>query len=140
MDKLQDVIDIEMMKKTIRWAVFVTLMGALLIYHLEGVLLEAGPAGAETPNSVGSIVLAIWWSFTTVLTGGFGDIHNPTTVSGPGLDRNTCDYRAGFCWCFTATLTSLFVGEQTEEMERLQDDLTAKIEQIGERLKKLERH
>ncbi len=140
MDKLQDVIDIKMMKKTIRWAVFVTLMGAFLIYHLEGVLLEGGPDGTETPNSVGSLVLAIWWSFTTVLTGGFGDIHNPTTVSGQVLTAILVITGMVFVGVFTATLTSLFVGEQTEEMERLQDDLTAKIDQIGERLKNLERH
>jgi len=138
MDKLQDVIDIKMMKKTIRWAAVATLLGAVLIYKLEGVPAEGGPAGMEAPNSVGTIILAIWWSFTTVLTGGFGDIHNPVSISGQVLTAILVITGMVFIGVFTATLTSLFVGEQTEEMERLQDDLSAKIDQIGERLKNIE--
>ena len=36
MDKLQDVMDVKMMKKTIRWSVMATLAGAFFIYQLEG--------------------------------------------------------------------------------------------------------
>jgi TM2 domain-containing membrane protein YozV len=45
-----------------------------------------------------------------------------------------------FVGVFTATLTSLFVGEQSGELERLQDELGSKIDQIAERLEQLERH
>ncbi|MEE3373032.1 MAG: ion transporter [Planctomycetota bacterium] len=36
MDKLQGVVDVKMMKKTIRWAVAATIVGAILIYRIEG--------------------------------------------------------------------------------------------------------
>ncbi len=136
MDKLQDVIDVKMMKKTIRWAAIVTLLGALVMYKMEGHLgIEDG---VDTPNPVGSVLLAIWWSFTTVLTGGFGDIHNPISIEGQILTAVLVITGMVFIGVFTATLTSLFVGEQSEEIERLQDDLSMKIDAIAERLDKLD--
>jgi hypothetical protein len=69
MDKLQDVMDVGMMKKTIRWAVVATCIGAVAIYKLEGAV-NVNADGPVTSNSVGTMVSAIWWSFTTVLTGG----------------------------------------------------------------------
>lgn len=137
MDKLSDVIDVGMMKKTIRWAVVATCIGAITIYKLEGAT-EVNDAGVETSNSVGTMVEAIWWSFTTVLTGGFGDIHNPVSVSGQIVTGVLVITGMVFVGVFTATLTSLFVGEQSGELERLQDELGAKIDQISERLDQLE--
>lgn len=137
MDKLQDVIDVKMMKKAIRWAIFVTLLGAMAIYKLEGTV-EVGPDGAESPNPVGTALLAVWWSFTTVLTGGFGDIHNPVSISGQLLTGILVITGMVVISVFTATLTSLFVGEQSEEIGQLQDELSQKIDQIGERLDRLD--
>jgi voltage-gated potassium channel len=139
MDKLQDVIDVKMMKKTIRWAVFVTLLGAIAMYKLEGTV-EVGPDGVESPNPVGTAVLATWWSFTTVLTGGFGDIHNPVSITGQILTGVLVITGMVVISVFTATLTSLFVGEQSEEIGKLQDELNQKIDQIGERLDRLDLH
>jgi uncharacterized membrane protein YiaA len=139
MDKLQDVIDVGMMKKTIRWAVVATVIGAIAIYKLEGTV-DVNADGVETSNSVGTMLSAIWWSFTTVLTGGFGDIHNPVSISGQIVTGILVITGMVFVGVFTATLTSLFVGEQSGELERLQDELGSKIDQIAERLEQLERH
>ena len=35
---------------------------------------------------------------------------------------------------FTATLTSLFIGEQAEEIEKLQEELGERIDQLAERI------
>jgi ABC-type Na+ efflux pump permease subunit len=136
MDKLQDVIDVKMMKRTIRWAAVVTLLGAIVMYKLEGATIVEN--GVESPNPVGSILLAVWWSFTTVATGGFGDIHNPISINGQILTAILVITGMVLIGVFTATLTSLFVGEQSEEIERLQDDLSMKIDAIAERLDKLD--
>ena len=136
MDKLQDVVDVKMMKKTIRWAAIATLLGAVIIYKLEGGL--GVEDGIDSPNPVGSMILSIWWSFTTVLTGGFGDIHNPISINGQILTAILVITGMVLVGVFTATLTSLFVGEQSEELERLQDDLSMKIDAIAERLDKLD--
>lgn len=143
MDKLQDVMDVGMMKKTIRWAVVATCIGAIAIYKLEGAV-NVNADGAVTSNSVGTMVSAIWWSFTTVLTGGFGDIHNPVSISGQIVTGILVITGMVFVGVFTATLTSLFVGEQSgeqsEELDRLRDELGSKIDQIAERLEQLDRH
>ena len=111
--------------------------GAITIYKLEGAA-EVNDAGVETANSVGTMVQAIWWSFTTVLTGGFGDIHNPVSISGQIVTGVLVITGMVFVGVFTATLTSLFVGEQSGELERLQDELGSKIDQISEHLDQLE--
>ncbi|MFP6767451.1 MAG: hypothetical protein VB859_04720 [Planctomycetaceae bacterium] len=39
---------------------------------------------------------------------------------------------------FTATLTSLFIGEQSEEIERLQEQLVRWIDRVSERIESLD--
>jgi len=39
---------------------------------------------------------------------------------------------------FTATLTSLFIGEQSEEIERLQEELVRRIDRVSERIESLD--
>lgn len=173
MDKLQDVIDVKLMKRTLRWAVAVTLLGAVFIYLTEGNgwnILSQGSSDATTsvadpadgtasvpgpendgdhitasdgadgsePNAVGSLPLALWWSFTTVVTGGFGDIHNPESSSGQMLTAILVIMGMVLVGVFTATLTSLYVGEQSEEIERLQENLVERLDQISRRLDQLE--
>jgi voltage-gated potassium channel len=133
MDKLQDVMDVEVMKKTIRWAVVATCVGAIAIYKLEGTIAE-GPAGAGSVNSVGTLLRAGWWSFTTVLTGGFGDIHNPESLGGQFVTGVLVITGMVLVGVFTATLTSLFIGNETDELERLNDDVQRKLERIEKRL------
>ena len=147
MDKLQDVIDVKLMKRTLRWAIVVTLLGALLVYQIEGATSVPNPeattaAGetASTPenttNAVSSYPLALWWSFTTVVTGGFGDIHNPESASGQVLTAVLVITGMVLIGVFTATLTSLFVGEQSEELEKLQEELSQRIDQLSEALER----
>jgi len=142
MDKLQDVIDVKLMKRTLRWAVIVTLLGAMLVYQIEGSPTATGSgtgadsaadsgAAAEPGNAVSSYPLALWWSFTTVVTGGFGDIHNPETASGQFLTAILIIMGMVLVGVFTATLTSLFLGEQSEEIEKLQEELGRRLDGLG---------
>ena len=74
MEKINDLFDVKMMKKSIRWAMFVIFAGALVILKVE-----------DTPTAshdLDSFTWSLWWSFTTVVTGGFADIYNPTTWIG----------------------------------------------------------
>jgi hypothetical protein len=117
------------MKKTLKWAIVWTVAGAILVYYIEGVPAEGtGEFGEQVRN----IPLAIWWSFTTVLTGGFGDIHNPVTVSGQVLTGVLVIMGMILVGVFTATLTTIFVGEQSEEIEKISLDLGQRIDQIAD--------
>ena len=137
MDKLQHVIDVKLMKKTLRWSIMITLLGAFLVYQLEGIPIVDAQGHAVEGNPVGSYPLALWWSFTTVVTGGFGDIHNPYSVSGQMLTALLVITGMILVGVFTATLTSLFVGENSEEIEKLDEKITSQLETLNNRLNKL---
>jgi voltage-gated potassium channel len=134
MDKFRDLFDIKLMKKTLKWTILCTAVGAVLVYYLEGVPAEGT---GEFGEQVKDLPLAIWWSFTTVLTGGFGDIHNPVTISGQILTGILVIMGMILVGVFTATLTSIFVGEQAEEMEKISLDLGNRIDQLAESVERL---
>ncbi len=134
MDKFRDLFDIKLMKKTLKWTILCTAVGAVLVYYLEGVPAEGT---GEFGEQVKDLPLAIWWSFTTVLTGGFGDIHNPVTVSGQVLTGILVIMGMILVGVFTATLTTIFVGEQAEEMEKISLDLGQRIDQLAESVERL---
>ncbi len=130
LDKLQDVVDVKLMKRSLRWGVAVMLFGALLIWQMEG----QGPDGAEPVRSLG---LSLWWSFTTVVTGGFGDIHNPNSTTGMLLTATLVITGMVLVGVFTATLTTLLLGEQTEEIDQLQQETHKRLDQIARRVDQL---
>ena len=126
MDKLQDVMDVKMMKKTIRWSVMATLVGAFFIYQLEGNGSDDNPIA----NPVSTFGKAIWWSFTTVLTGGFGDIHNPSSASGQVLTGLLVVVGMVLVGVFTATLTTIFVGQQNETESENIDSILDRLDEF----------
>ena len=71
-----------------------------------------------------------------MVTGGFGDIHNPESASGQVLTAVLVITGMVLIGVFTATLTSLFVGEQSEELEKLQEELSQRIDQLSEALER----
>ena len=108
------------------------LLGGLLVFQLERNM-------AETGNDVTSVSGGIWWSFTTLVTGGFGDIHNP--VTGPGRLLTVLLVITGMILVgvFTATLTSLYVGEESEELQRYQDEMNSRLDRMEETIQQLAR-
>ena len=129
MDKLQDVFDVKMMKRSVLLTVIFLLLGAGVIYAVEG------GAGHEGVESFGE---SLWWSFTTVVTGGFGDIRNPTTLTGKILTVLLIIAGMVVVGIFTATLTSVLVGDESEALERMQKGLGSKLDELGGRLDQLE--
>ncbi len=127
MDKLQDVMDVKMMKKTIRWSVIATLAGAFIIYQLEG----HGADDNLAANPVSTFGKAVWWSFTTVITGGFGDIHNPSSAPGQVLTGFLIIVGMVLVGVFTATLTTIFVGQQSETEHETMDSILSQLDKLS---------
>jgi len=73
---------------------------------------------------------AIWWSFTTVLTGGFGDIHNPSSTSGQVLTGLLVVVGMVLVGVFTATLTTIFVGQQSETENENIDSILTRLDEF----------
>jgi voltage-gated potassium channel len=127
MDKLNDLLDVKMMKKSLKWGVFVILLGAFFMYKVEG---EMSPAN----SGIDSFVLSLWWSFTTVVTGGFGDIYNPNSLMGQALTGTLVVAGMILIGVFTATLTSLYVGEETDEINHISDQISSQLDEIRNEL------
>jgi voltage-gated potassium channel Kch len=109
------------MKKSIRGLILAILAGALIIQYFEG----------EKDPSVSSLAQSIWWSFTTVVTGGFGDIYNPESGAGRILTVMLIVAGMVVVGVFTATLTSLYVEEGTEELQMMQKTLEEKFSELA---------
>ena len=98
-------------------------LGGIAVYYAESALVESD-------NDVKTLGGGMWWSFTTVVTGGFGDIHNPITIVGRILTVVLIITGMILVGVFTATLTSLYVGEESEELQRYQEDMNARLDRI----------
>jgi voltage-gated potassium channel len=120
MEKLEQVLDVRMMKKSLRWLFGIMALGAAVIYSLEGHM--------ATP--VGSAAESAWWSFTTVVTGGFGDLHNPVTGWGRMLTVLLIVSGMIVVGVFTATLTSVYMAEENEALQIRQESLERTLANI----------
>ena len=125
MDKLQDAMDVKLMKRSLKWGLVVMVIGGIAVYYAESALVSGD-------NDVKTLGGGMWWSFTTVVTGGFGDIHNPITIVGRLLTVVLIITGMILVGVFTATLTSLYVGEESEELQRYQEDMNARLDKIEE--------
>lgn len=128
-DKLYDVLNVRLMKRSLAVGLFFLVLGAAAILLAEG--------RAESQAAVDTPVEALWWSFTTVVTGGFGDIHNPAT--GLGQITTVVLVIAGMVvvGVFTATLTALLVGDESEEIEALQRAMDSRLDALASQVESL---
>ena len=125
---LQDVLDVKTMKRSLNWALGVIILGALVISRLEGSI---------APETISSFGDSLWWSFSTVVTGGYADLYNPSTVKGQLLTSILVLAGMILIGVFTATLTSLYVGEDTDEIEHQNKELVSRLENMEKEIQKL---
>ncbi len=121
MDKLSEVMNVKLMKKSIRGLVLAIIFGAVLMLYFEG----------ENDPNVSNLGQSIWWSFTTVVTSGFGDIYNPQSNMGRILTIILIMIGMIVVGVFTATLTSLYVEEGTEELQIMQRTLDERFTNLA---------
>ena len=126
LNELAEIFNVKLMKKSFIYAIIFLLMGAFIINYYEG----------QSSNSVSTIIDSIWWSFTTVVTGGYADLYNP--VSGPGRVLTVILIIAGMILVgiFTATLTSVLIGgEEENNLNDLKQEFNNRLDRIEEKLK-----
>ena len=121
MDHLSSVVNVKLMKKSMKGICIIMILGAFIIQLGEG----------ENDASVGSFAESMWWSFTTVVTGGVADIYNPTTTGGRFLTVLLIVSGMIIVGVFTATLTSLYVEEGTEELQMMQKTLDERFTNLA---------
>ena len=114
------------MKRSLYLSVIFILAGAVFIQMIEG----------HISGAVGSFWESMWWSFTTMVTGGFGDLYNPTSGIGRGLTVVLIIAGMVLVGIFTATLTSILVrddaGDTAEFRKLVLEQLTSLQQQVSE--------
>ena len=126
LNELTEIFNVKLMKKSFKYGIIFLLVGAFIINYYEGHLSD----------SVGTMINSVWWSFTTVVTGGYADLYNP--VSGVGRVLTVILIIAGMILVgiFTATLTSIIIGEdQEEDLKNFKKELNNRLDKIEEKLK-----
>lgn len=129
MDHLAEMLNIRLMKKSLMAGLILIMMGALAITFAG----ERGP-GAE---NVEGFLASLWWSFTTLVTGGFGDLYNPQTPFGRALTVLLILAGMTIVGVFTATLTTILVGREERAQESRQNELLDHIKTDTDRTESL---
>jgi voltage-gated potassium channel len=127
MDKLAEVLDVKLMKKSFISGIIVLCIGGVIIFFVE----------QDQGSGVSTLRESIWWSFTTLVTGGFGDLHNPQSGTGRILTIILIISGMILVGVFTATLTSiLVVDDDSEKIEQVKIDLLKRIDELSKQLGK----
>ena len=80
---------------------------------------------------------ALWWSFVTITTVGYGDFY-PTTTLGRIIAVVLMTAGVGLFCTFTAYVASLFLQEEEKGQEKREDQILAELKSIRERLDRIE--
>lgn len=119
LDKLFKTFEVTLLRRSLMLAVVLLFVGAFAISALES--LETLPGDSELQKG-------LWWSFTTVATGGFADIYDPTTAGGRVLTGGLVILGFVVTGVFTASLTSVLLGDESKTVEQnlyqIEDQLT----------------
>lgn len=80
---------------------------------------------------------ALWWSFVTITTVGYGDFY-PTTSLGRCIAALLMAGGVGLFGTFTAYVASLFSQQEEKLQEKREDEILLELKAIRDRLEKLE--
>ena len=124
LDHFSTIMNVKLLKRSLIYGFLAMFMGALLFMAMEKI------KGGE-----GTFIESLWWSFTTLVTGGFADIHNPSTMGGKILTVMLVIGGMVLVGVFTATLTSVLVKDD-DSWQKL--DMDEQIQRLGNLEKSLE--
>jgi len=126
LNELAEIFNVKIMKKSFIYGIIFLIIGAIIINLFEG----------KSSNSVSTLIDSIWWSFTTVVTGGFADLYNPVSIIGRILTVILILAGMILVGIFTATLTSVLIGEdKADDLNNLKKELNNRLDKIEEKLK-----
>ena len=80
---------------------------------------------------------ALWWSFVTITTVGYGDFY-PTTALGRIIAAVLMASGVGIFGAFTAYVASFFIQQEEKEQDKREELILAELKAIRERLDRIE--
>jgi voltage-gated potassium channel len=81
---------------------------------------------------------ALWWSFVTVTTVGYGDFY-PVTTTGRIIAAILMTAGVGLFGTFTAYIASFFLQQEEEKEQKRDEKILKEIQRLHERLDKIEK-
>ena len=72
-----------------------------------------------------------WWTFATLTTGGFADLHDPISVVGRWFTAFLIIVGWVLVGIFTATLTNVYRGEDSDDLRYGQEKLSSEITELS---------
>ncbi len=131
MHTISELFDVRLLKRTFTYSFILLIGGAFIISYFE---YGQGVKGINTYRE------SLWWSFNAIVTGGFTDIYNPKTVGGMLLTIVLVFVGMVLISVFTATLTSLMVGDDSNQAtDNLKLYVEKRLNDIDKRLDKISR-
>lgn len=118
---LQDLMDLKTMQRSLTMVFLVIVVGGVTI-----TLVEPDP----TAVGIETIGHGMWWSFSTVVTGGFADLYNPLSLTGQILTGLLVLSGMILVGVFTATLTTLYMGDDNSEIEKNQQKISKQLSEL----------
>ena len=122
--KLARTFEVNLLKRSIAIALALLVFGAISIGLLEG--------GYEA--SLRGLGESLWWSFTTVVTGGFADLYNPNTTFGRFVTVGLVLLGLTVTGIFTASLTSVLVVDDSTRIQQSQRELEMRLGDLEQKL------
>ena len=130
MERLQQVTDVRLMRKSLLWAIGIILAGAIGIHYIEG----------QNDAHVASLPHSLWWSFNTVATGGFGDLYEPKGILAQLITAALVIAGLVVMGVFIATLAAAYRGESPADIQLGELDASGEVEGlVGTRVHARER-
>lgn len=123
-DKLFATFEVNLLRRSLWIAGGLLCFGALSITLLEG----------HNEVALQSMQHSLWWSFTTVVTGGFADLYNPSTVPGQLVTVGLVLLGLTITGIFTASLTSVLVEDDGTRMETKQQEIQLSLDDLNQKL------
>jgi voltage-gated potassium channel len=108
LDKIFRTFELNLLKRSVIIALALLIFGALSI------------AALESDPHITSFNDSLWWSFATVVTGGFADLYNPITPTGRFVTVGLILLGLTVTGIFTASLTSVLVEDDSSRIEQRQ--------------------
>jgi hypothetical protein len=124
LDKLFETFQMSLLKRALLIATALLFFGALSISASEGP--QAG--------SLIDLGESMWWSFTTVVTGGFADIYNPASLSGRLITVGLVLLGLVVTSIFTASLTSVLVEDDSTRIKQTQRSLEKQLATMNQKV------
>jgi len=126
MEALTDVLDMKLMKKTISWSIIVTIVGSFTIYYAE-----------KDYADFNNWFDGLWWGITTILTGGFADLHNPATLIGTVTTTLLILSGMILIGVFVASLSSVIEINSDDVVGSVKNFIELRFNELDNRLEKL---